>query len=865
MEMHIEIGAEIEAGTEAEEEDLIAEKLKTQPCDEAIKTSISNNNINNDIDEDASLDFFMKAPIQDYTNFNSTSKNAISTEPLTRQEAIKKAISLVKCHKIKTLAEAARRFGIPSSTLSDHWNGKASKCFAGPNRQLTDEEEKGLLSALKYLFNAGWPLSRADARLLIKEVVGDRPNLFSDSGPSDKWFRILYKRHPELKDLEANNNNQARHGRANNIAVDLWFQRLRVTLEHLGIQNMPNRIFNADEISIKLKIEDSDDYQRNKKKNHTAADLRFANATKIMDCQSDKNNVTAHMCIKGDGTILPSFIIYSQSFPHEKYKVNVPSDWLFGVSEDGRMDSDFFVQWLDKTFIPNCGSERPVLLIIDNSMHMSKLAMDKARSNQITILGLPAYMSHLLQPLQVTIFGSLSDAFIQICSSIIDKTNRNTIKRTMFPYIWNLVITETCTPDLIKQSFRDSGIIPLNKYSIDWTEVKTVAYASTKVKRNGRKRRYSDSNSGSEEETRIRPFHQSSIKDTNLCPNKWCKQCQDGSPANVLMLKLLEDVQNIFLQSEAEANDEKQRATLPNVKLLMAGDKIKRVDQEYKNQIRREKMKRSVNDEKPLFSNDRAHNRTKNRRMKSEESDCDDSDISSDDSLDDTFNENEEVEDHDDYSDDIHVPCSTNNIPMLHIKQETENVFSSDGNLTEDHFILRSNTSSSVERPKRNRKPTKKLFEYEMEKRRGNYLYGYRTGLSPSHDNSKSSLYIKEEQGYDLLYSDKSPSNADCDKNNMIIMNNISGQPYEETPVIEGVEVMCETEIITDCLESNFSDGQIIHECHVCCKSESESETVFVWIQCKVCCQWYHSYCIKDYVTEIRENQVEYTCSYCVK
>merc|ERR1712002_498675 len=143
-------------------------------------------------------------------------------------------------------------------------------------------------------------------------------------------------------------------------------------------------------------------------------------------------------------------------------------------------------------------------------MHMSKLAMDKARSNQITILGLPAYMSHLLQPLQVTIFGSLSDAFIQICSSIIDKTDRATIKRTMFPYIWNLVISETCTPDLIKQAFKDSGIVPLNKYSIDWTEVKTVAYTSAKVKRtnSNRKRRFSDSNSGSEEESRIRPFQQ---------------------------------------------------------------------------------------------------------------------------------------------------------------------------------------------------------------------------------------------------------------------------------------------------------------------------------------------------------------------
>ena len=83
-------------------------------------------------------------------------------------------------------------------------------------------------------------------------------------------------------------------------------------------------------------------------------------------------HITRHLCNCAHGTILPSSIIFEKSLPHTAYCVGFPGEWLYGFSESGYIN--LFFKWFRDTFIPHCGSARPVLLLFDN--HESHISIE---------------------------------------------------------------------------------------------------------------------------------------------------------------------------------------------------------------------------------------------------------------------------------------------------------------------------------------------------------------------------------------------------------------------------------------------------------------------------------------------------------
>lgn len=76
------------------------------------------------------------------------------------------------------------------------------------------------------------------------------------------------------------------------------------------------------------------------------------------------------------------------------------------------MDTELFINWCKDVFITNCGTSRPVLLVIDNyDSHISMEMIRTAQENNITLFGLPAHTTHLLQTLDVHINGPLKATF----------------------------------------------------------------------------------------------------------------------------------------------------------------------------------------------------------------------------------------------------------------------------------------------------------------------------------------------------------------------------------------------------------------------------------------------------------------------
>ena len=107
--------------------------------------------------------------------------------------------------------------------------------------------------------------------------------------------------------------------------------------------------------------------------------------------------------------------------------------------------------------------EKPVLLILDNhSSHLDYRAVTFAKDNGIVLLTLPPHCSHVLQPLDVTVFGSFKKAIG--VSQNENPGGRISIKEiaalSRRPYEY------TFTPDKIIKGFQKTGIYPFNKFAV---------------------------------------------------------------------------------------------------------------------------------------------------------------------------------------------------------------------------------------------------------------------------------------------------------------------------------------------------------------------------------------------------------------
>ena len=100
-----------------------------------------------------------------------------------------------------SIAEVAKKYVIPKSTLGDHikgnWNGtekrpvkrgRTDHIGAGRPTQLDKREEAYLIVGIKHIAALGWPLQTYVLRCVIKEFfdITKRENCFKDNMPGSE-------------------------------------------------------------------------------------------------------------------------------------------------------------------------------------------------------------------------------------------------------------------------------------------------------------------------------------------------------------------------------------------------------------------------------------------------------------------------------------------------------------------------------------------------------------------------------------------------------------------------------------------------------------------------------------------------------
>ena len=101
---------------------------------------------------------------------------------------------------------AAKKYGIPWSTLHDHYEGISTKRYGGKSTVLSREEESEVLLTCISLQELGFGLTRATVGRVIKDYLlsNGRLNPFRQGIPGYDWWQGFLQRWPIVSERNLN-------------------------------------------------------------------------------------------------------------------------------------------------------------------------------------------------------------------------------------------------------------------------------------------------------------------------------------------------------------------------------------------------------------------------------------------------------------------------------------------------------------------------------------------------------------------------------------------------------------------------------------------------------------------------------------
>jgi len=166
---------------------------------------------------------------------------------------------------------------------------------------------------------------------------------------------------------------------------------------------------------------------------------------------------------------MPPLMIFNRLRP--EYKLGADENTMFAQQKSGWMDGDIYERWLETHFIKHALSVRPLLLIFDGlKAHISLGLIEKAEENDILLYCLPPHSSHLLQPLDVSVFGPLKVGWKRVASTFTHFSGRP-LNNFNFARLYKVAWNTSITASVIAGGFKRSGIYPFDRKAVVTTMV----------------------------------------------------------------------------------------------------------------------------------------------------------------------------------------------------------------------------------------------------------------------------------------------------------------------------------------------------------------------------------------------------------
>lgn len=275
---------------------------------------------------------------------------------------------------------------------------------------------------------------------------------FRDGVPGKDWF-LAFKMRNSLSIKKPQNIEFARSKMCDPFVIYEYFNLLKKTLDELNLYDKPDLIWNMDETSLSI------DPSKTK-----VVGAKGLPSTRITST-SGRENVTILSTVSASGKKAPPLIIFKAKFIWDQWMADENESFpgmSYAATRNGWMESDVFLNFMKSAFLKAIGDTRPVLLVYDgHRTHVDQRVIEFARTNSINILKLPPHTTHLLQPLDLSVFKSFkADWDQQLC-----KWQRHNIGRKVPKKFFSQIVGKTwknVRPEIIQNGFRKAGIYPFN-------------------------------------------------------------------------------------------------------------------------------------------------------------------------------------------------------------------------------------------------------------------------------------------------------------------------------------------------------------------------------------------------------------------
>ena len=156
-----------------------------------------------------------------------------------------------------------------------------------------------------------------------------------------------------------------------------------------------------------------------------------------------------------------------------------PQGTVYSMSDSGWMETANFREWFTKVFLQATADMRktgPVVLFFDgHKSHDSIALIELARDNNVILYILPPHTTHLLQPLDVGVFGPFKHAWSQVLKQYKLETLAAKVDRQTFPSLLQKIWDQVLLPEHLIGGFRGTGLHPLSREAIPDAKLKVSA------------------------------------------------------------------------------------------------------------------------------------------------------------------------------------------------------------------------------------------------------------------------------------------------------------------------------------------------------------------------------------------------------
>ncbi|GKU14150.1 unnamed protein product [Fusarium langsethiae] len=350
-----------------------------------------------------------------------------------------------------SMRRAAEIYEVNRNTLSNRKNGIKPRRNIMPNlRKLSKLEEETVLQYVLDQNSRGFPCQISIIENIANGLLADR-----NAPPVGKHWAINFiNRQPELKSRYQRRCGYQRAFCKDPTIIRNWFRLIENTIAKYGIHT--DDIWNFDETGFMMGMIATGKVVTSAKRRGRPKSIQPGN----------REWVTVIEAVSAEGQSIPPFIIVKgKKYLRSWYEGStLPVDWAIALSENGWTNNQLGLDWLkhfnEHTTNRSTGPYR--LLILDgHESHQSTEFTAYCKEKNMIPLYMPPHSSHLLQPLDVSCFGSLKKAYGREIERLV-RRRRNHITKNQFSTAFYAAHQATIIKRNIKGGFRGAGLTPFN-------------------------------------------------------------------------------------------------------------------------------------------------------------------------------------------------------------------------------------------------------------------------------------------------------------------------------------------------------------------------------------------------------------------